>query len=143
MKAIQLKPGAVQNSNLESNREPLYKRLPTHDEEGKFLSDFMMLMPGLRSLPAPLFETRLAVLHGLLEGQDDVVFADLNTPLNLLWVSVRTRKGVISEVSAKIRMQFPEAKLVGHTIIDKQTASSKPEPRLKGVRAKISALLGP
>lgn len=142
MKAIQLKPGLAQASGLRSNREPLYKRLPTHDEEGKFLSDFMMLIPGMRDLSASHYETRLRFLHALLEEHDDVVFADLNTPLNLLWISVRARHGVISEVSARIRNRFPEARLVGHTVADRQAGTSGKQGHLKAITTKVSALLG-
>lgn len=115
-KSIQLKPELPQDSRLVSNHEPLYKRLPTHDENGNFLSDFMMLIPGLRNLSAAQLQTRLGLLHTLLETHQDVVFADLNTPLNLLWVSVRTRHGVIAELAAEIRRQIPQARLVGHPV---------------------------
>ncbi len=142
MKRIQLKPDLPQRSGLQANHEPLYKRLPSHDEDGKFLSDFMMLIPGLRNLSAPHFNSRLTVLHGLLETHRDVVFADLNTPLNLLWISVRARHGVISEVSAEIRMHIPEARLVGHTVIDKPARSSSHQGHHKGLITKISTLLG-
>lgn len=105
------------DSRFESNHEPLYKRLPTHDENGNYLGDFMLLIPGLRGLPAALFQSRLSLLHTLLEAHPDVVFADLNTPLNLLWVSVRARHGVITDVAGEIRRQLPEARLVGHTVL--------------------------
>ncbi len=142
MKAIQLKPGLPQNSSLQSNRDPLYKRLPTHDEEGRFLSDFMMLIPGLRNLSTSHFETRVRFLHALLEGHDDVVFADLNTPLNLLWVSVKARHGVISEISREIRLHIPEAKLVGHTVAVRQAGAPRNRNRLKAITTRISVLLG-
>lgn len=141
MKAIQIKPAPPQSARLHSNREPLYKRLPTHDEEGRFLSDFMMLIPGLRNLSAPHFETRLTLLHALLDGHDDVVFADLNTPLNLLWVSVRVRDGVISDVSAEIRRRFPEAKLVGHTVADRRSRSAGNGNHLQAITTRMSSLL--
>ena len=141
MKAIQLKPDLPQDAGLRSNREPLYKRLPSRDEDGRLLCDFMMLMPGLRNLPAAQFETRLTLLHALLDGHDDVVFADLNTPLNLLWVSVRTRHGVITQVSAEIRSQFPEAKLVGHTVAERPPRSSGNQHKLKQLGSRISNLL--
>ena len=105
----------VRSPGMQANREPLYKRLPKRDENGNHLSDFMMLIPGLKKLSAPLFEARLSLLHSLLGEHKDVVFVDLNTPLNLLWVSVRARHGVISEVAAEIRQHIPEARLVGHT----------------------------
>ncbi len=117
MKIDRRKFTCVKSSSLEANDEPLYKRLPTHDENGNHLSDFMMLIPGLKKLPAVQLETRLELLHALLGGHDDVVFADLNTPLNLLWVSVRARHGVINELAAEIRRRIPEAKLVGHPVI--------------------------
>ncbi|NNC96606.1 MAG: hypothetical protein HKN88_00885, partial [Gammaproteobacteria bacterium] len=53
----------------------------------------------------------------VLGGHKDVVFADLNTPLSLLWVSVRARHGVIEELVAEIRLRIPEARLVGHTTL--------------------------
>lgn len=137
MKRIQLKPGLPEDFKLKSNHEPLYKRLPTHDEDGKFLCDFMMLIPGLRNLPAPQFEACLAVLHGLLRGQEDVVFADLNTPLNLLWVSVRARHGVISELAAEIRLRIPEARLVGHTLSGKQPPQSATRSESKSLGARL------
>lgn len=124
MKRIQLKPGLPEKTRLESNHEPLYKRLPTHDEDGNFLCDFMMLIPGLRSLSGSNFQARLAILHAVLAGHEDVVFADLNTPLNLLWVSVRARHGVIGELAAEIRFRIPEARLVGHTLSGEQLSRS-------------------
>ena len=112
---LQVRTGTLAGNRFEPNREPLYKRLPSRDENGKNLSDFMMLIPGLRNLPAARLDTRLSALHALLGAHRDVVFADLNTPLNLLWVSVRARHGVISEVAGEIRQCIPEARLVGHT----------------------------
>ena len=117
MKKLQVAAAAPGDSPFEPNREPLYKRLPTRDENGDFLSDFMMLFPGQRNLPAALLQSRLALLHGLLDAHPDVVFADMNTPLNLLWVSVRARHGVITDVAAEIRRHLPEARLVGHTVL--------------------------
>ena len=102
-----------------SNREPLYKRLPTHDENGRFLSDFMMLIPGLKHRTGQLLKIRLETIHAVLAGHDDVVFADLNAPLNLLWVSVKTRHGLINELVAEIRLHIPEARLVGHPAFGK------------------------
>lgn len=110
----QLKPEFSEYLRMESNHEQLYKRLPTHDESGNFLSDFMMLIPGLKKRPRQQIKSRLSILHAVLGSHEDVVFADLNAPLNLLWVSVKTRHGVISELSARIRQLIPEARLVGH-----------------------------
>ncbi|MDH3635097.1 MAG: hypothetical protein OES20_10360 [Gammaproteobacteria bacterium] len=110
----QIKPGLPQGFEMGSNHEPLYKRLPTHDENGQFLSDFMMLIPGLKHRTGQHLKIRLETIHTVLGGHDDVVFADLNAPLNLLWVSVKTRHGLINELVAEIRLHIPEARLVGH-----------------------------
>ena len=142
MKRIQLKPGLPENAQLEPNHEPLYKRLPTHDEDGKFLSDFMMLLPGLRNLSGPDYTIRLTLLHTLLGAHRDVVFADLNIRLNLLWVSVRARHGVISELAAEIRLRIPEARLIGHTIMDRAPVAAKPRGRFEGVRTSVRRYLG-
>jgi len=110
----QIKPGLPQGFEMGSNREPLYKRLPTHDENGQFLSDFMLLIPGLKHRTGQHLKIRLETIHAVLGSHDDVVFADLNAPLNLLWVSVRTRHGLINELVAEIRLHIPEVRLVGH-----------------------------
>ena len=129
-----MKPGGSglrRKLRLESNREPLYKRLPTHDADGNTLSDFMMLIPGLRNRPGATLELRLEGLHRLLDEHQDVVFADLNLPLNLLWVSVRSRHGIINELAASIRLQLPEARLVGHPAL---ALPSSPRARAGGGR---------
>jgi len=115
----QIKPGLRRDFEMESNESPLHERLPTCDENGKLLSDLMMLIPGLRNGSGRHFRTRLAILHAVLGSHRDVVFADLNAPLNLLWVSVRARHGVITELAAEIRFRIPEARLVGHTTAGK------------------------
>jgi hypothetical protein len=43
-----------------------------------------------------------------------VVFADLNLKLNVLWVSLKYRPGIMSEIVAALRAQAPEFKLVAH-----------------------------
>lgn len=98
----------------ESNREPLHKRLPGVDASGERPTDFMMLIPGLRNLAPALLDARLKLLQNLLQRHGGVLFVDLNLPLNLLWVSVSQRNGVINELSADIRRAIPEARLVGH-----------------------------
>lgn len=93
---------------------PLHERVPTRDESGRPLGDFMVLIPGLRERPGHEFASTLALLQSVLVGFSEVVFVDLNVPLNLLWVSVRPRPGVILELFGAVRMHLPEAKLVGH-----------------------------
>lgn len=94
--------------------EPLWQRAPTRDDEGRLLTHFMMLMPRLRSRTPQDIERTSLELHTLLSLHRDVVFADLNLKLNLLWVSLRPSPGAISELVAAIRPCVPEALLVAH-----------------------------
>ena len=99
--------------SIESH-QPLYERVPARDEYGRPLSDFMVLIPGLRERPGGEFQDMLARLQAVLVSFSEVVFVDLNVPLNLLCVSVRPRPGVILELFGAVKLQLPEAKLVGH-----------------------------
>ncbi len=105
-----LQPGL----NFEANHQPLYERVPPHDGYGRPLSDFMMLIPGLRELTDREFQNKVATLEAVLKQFHEVVFIDLNVPLNLLWVSVRAKPGVILDVATTVKCYVPEALLVGH-----------------------------
>jgi len=99
--------------SIEAN-QPLYQRVPVRDENGRPLSDFMIILPGLRERPRHEFAETLARLQAVLVSFSEVVFVDLNVPLNLLWVSVQSRHGVILELFGAVKLHLPEAKLVGH-----------------------------
>jgi hypothetical protein len=95
--------------------EPLRKRAPSHDENGKPLSDFMVLIPGLNRKPKLLVDEAIRDVHIVLTHfSDAVVFAEFNMKLNLLWVSIRPIQGIRLEIASAIREQVPEAKLVSH-----------------------------
>jgi hypothetical protein len=103
-----LKPG-----RLIEPCEPLWKRVPTRDEAGRALSDFMVLIPRLRQASAQRIDAVCGELQQVLEYYaDSVVFADLNLNLNLLWVSVRPRPGICLEMAAAVKHRVPEAMLV-------------------------------
>jgi len=93
---------------------PLWQLAPTRDSAGRRLTDFMMLIPRLRSRPRAEIERASRDIQAVLALHPDVVFADLNLKLNLLWVSLRPRQGAISELVAAIRLRVPEAVLVAH-----------------------------
>jgi len=93
---------------------PLWQLAPTRDTAGVRLTDFMMLIPRLHSRPRAEIERASRDIQAVLALHQDVVFADLNLKLNLLWVSLRPRPGAISELVAAIRLRVPEAVLVGH-----------------------------
>lgn len=92
---------------------PLWKRVPTKDESGKYLGDFMMIIPKLKTASTEHRKQTLDSLNAVLHRyQDAVVFADLNLKMNLLWISVKPIKGIIVEISSAIIESVPEAKLI-------------------------------
>ena len=95
--------------------EPLHRRAPAVDENGRALSDFMILIPGLRDLSRAGFQKTAAAISSVLARyQHAVVFAELNVRLNLLWVSIRPLDGIRFEIAGAMQELVPEAKLVTH-----------------------------
>ncbi len=95
--------------------EPLWKRAPSRDDEGRLLGDFMMLIPRLASAQVLRRERVYVELQAVFRHYSHLVrFADLNLRLNLLWISVDPAPGSIREVARAIRGRIPEAVLVGH-----------------------------
>lgn len=92
--------------------EPLCRIVPTRDADGKRLIDFMMLVPHLRDKPEIDRQATFGHIQRVLGRHTEVVFADINLKLNLLWVSLRHRPGVICEIVHAIRQRVPEAVLV-------------------------------
>lgn len=106
--------GSVAATLLE-NSAPLYKRAPREDEDGRPLSDFMMIIPQLRLLPPRVIEKKIARIQGVLESFTHiVVFADLNLKINVLWVIVRQSPGALVDLPLAISNVVPEALLVAH-----------------------------
>ncbi len=95
--------------------EPLWKRVPTRGEDGQPLSDFMMLIPGMRHWPGQRQRSALEAIYDVLnQYRNVVVFADMNVRLNVLWVSVRAVPGICMELPIALRARVPQAKLVTH-----------------------------
>ena len=97
---------------IHQNNEPLYKRAPTLDENGKPYVDFMLLIPGLNKVSTPELKAKMAGLQAVLINYSEVVFADLNMRLNILWVSIKPKVGLIQRITVDIQQRVPEAKLV-------------------------------
>ena len=93
--------------------EPLHQRAPTHDEFGKPVSDFMMLLPGLKTAPQSELRQTAATLQAVLDDYKEVLFADLNVARNVLWVSVRPIPQIIPKIVGAIQKAVPEALVVG------------------------------
>lgn len=96
-----------------SPAEPLWQRVPTRDDEGRLLGDFMMIIPQLNSLSTPKLQKIIDKLDKLLcLYQQSVVFADLNLKMNVLWISHKQHHGLGLELAAAIHACIPEARLV-------------------------------
>lgn len=92
---------------------PLWQRVPTTDSDGTYLSDFMMIIPGLKKRSSSYRSKILdAVIEVLQRYEGVVVFADLNMKLNVLWVSLRPVEGMCLEISTAIKVAVPESLLV-------------------------------
>lgn len=94
--------------------QPLWRIVPTRDENGRLLTDFMMLIPRLKEKSLAEVERTSGYIRSVLTLHSEVVFADLNLALNLLWVSLRPKQGAMAEISAAIRVLVPEAVLVAN-----------------------------
>ncbi len=96
-----------------SPAQPLWKRVPARGEDGRPLSDFMMLVPRLKTRSK---DETLAIVEAIQRVlglyAHAVVFADLNPKLNLLWVSVKPIPGIMLELAAAINAVVPESRLV-------------------------------
>ena len=102
----------VDQNVLEPGR-PLWQRVPTRDADGRYLSDFMMLIPKIGSWPDGRRQRVYLELEQVFNRFDDsVVFADLNLKLNLLWVSMRPGNGGCLTLAAAVKERIPEAVLV-------------------------------
>jgi len=95
--------------------QPLRKRAPAVDENGRALSDFMIIIPNLRKRSEQRIQQTMQDIHRVLAGFDDtVVFAELNLRLNLLWVSIRPITGIRDDIAQALRVVIPDARLVSH-----------------------------
>lgn len=114
---------AIVSSNLPKPRlelqpaEPLWKRVPTRDDDGGLLSDFMMLIRGLNKQSHTRMQSIIDdIEHTLSLYGNTVFYADLNLKLNLLWVSVRAVPGICLELPTAINMRVPEAVLIANKV---------------------------
>jgi len=107
------KSDALRHTLELSPNTPLWQRVPTKDESGKYLGDFMMVIPKLKTASSEHRKKTLDAINLVLTRyQDVVVFADLNMKMNLLWISIKPKKGMFSEIPAAIIESVPEAKLI-------------------------------
>lgn len=97
--------------------DPLWKRAPSRLPDGEPVGDFMMLIPGLGSAgPARQQDCLSRVQRALLSCGDDVVFADFNARINVLWISHRCRRGITLEILEQLQAEVPEARLIANQV---------------------------
>ena len=95
--------------------EPLRKRAPVVDDQGKPLIDFMMIIPGLKRMPTLMVNRAMNDIHLVLSRHTNaVVFAEFNTRLSLLWVSLRPIQGIRLQIANEVRTLVPGARLISH-----------------------------
>ncbi len=95
--------------------EPLWQRVPIRTAAGEFAADFMMLITRFNRLHQRKQREILQTIHEILKSYSEIViFADLNTRINLLWISHKPRPGIGLELAAVIHDYVPEAKLISH-----------------------------
>lgn len=105
------------NNSLKRNTlqqaEPLWKRAPTRDNSGQPYHDFMMLIPGLRHFDKVLRVEIINKISEILKQYDcDIILADLNLKMNVLWVTVNPKPGLCVEIAALLHHYIPQAKLI-------------------------------
>lgn len=94
--------------------EPLYKLVPTRDENGISFVDFMLIIPKLKKKPKDYIDRTLKDIQMVLSRySQDVVFANMDLKINCLWISHRPVPGLCKELTSAIRQYVPEAMLVG------------------------------
>ena len=99
-----------------SPAEPLWKLVPTHDEDGGPVSDLLMIIPKLKTRPEPYIKDTLANIEfSLIQFNDEILFANLDMKLNTLWISFKAVPGIYGKIVSTLRINVPNAVLVGDT----------------------------
>ncbi|MEE9447105.1 MAG: hypothetical protein V3V09_04045 [Arenicellales bacterium] len=106
------KPRLAGQFSIYQNSEPLHVRVPKADEFGRPYADFMLLIPKLNKANTQTIKLKLATMQAVLMKHSDIVFADLNLKINVLWVSYTPKRGLIRAVVTELQRHIPEAKLI-------------------------------
>lgn len=112
MNLVQLAGNIPSSGAVMEAGTPLWQIVPTRGADGRPLGDYMMLIPRLSNRPQHIIDATLRNLQKALAPCPDVVFVNYNLKLNVLWVSVNCRHGLILELVTSIQNLVPEAKLV-------------------------------
>ncbi len=94
--------------------EPLWKSVPTRDEDGGPVSDILMIIPKLKNRPEQYIKNTLADIEfSLKQFSNEILFANVDMKLNTLWVSFKAVPGVYTDIISTLKINIPEAVLVG------------------------------
>lgn len=123
----------------------MWRLAPTRQDDGRPVADFMMLVPGLGQR-APNERDRVSELirEACAGYGEQVVFADVNYRINVLWVSTEASPGLAGRVAEDIRRRVPEALLVGGHLQPTSLPTTVDGPRavlqswLRGMRRRIA-----
>jgi hypothetical protein len=93
---------------------PLWRIAPTRGDDGRGVADFMMLIPRLAQRSAlERGHVEQAVREVCESYRGQVVFAEINYRINVLWVSIEPVPGLARRVARSVRDRVPDALLVG------------------------------
>ena len=98
--------------------KPLWQRVPQRTDAGELVSDFMMILSGLKQLGSVQKQKVYDTLYRVLQMYDaDILLAEVNTKLSTLWISHKPRPGLGAEIAAMIHHHVPQAKLISQRFV--------------------------
>jgi hypothetical protein len=113
MKPLDRKASRDPSGILRYPATPLWSRVPTRDENGKSLIDFMILLRGFSKKPA---HRQQDIIHEIeqvcRDYRDWIVFVELNARINTLWFSCRPIQNAMTHISYSLVSRVPEAVLI-------------------------------
>ena len=94
----------------------LWRYVPVKDSKNQAYCDVMLLLPGIKKNRDLQVMIRQQLQETLEAFGDQVLFADLNLRLGIVWVTVVPEPGLCSDVADAIRQRVEGARIVGNYI---------------------------
>ncbi len=121
---------------------PLWKWAPCRDASGKPYFYFMMLIPGLKQMDQAGLEHIMIKLKSSLRAFENVVvYVDLNTRLNLLWVTTKPIPHVSRHIMQAIQFEIPGAKIVAGDFNPESMTEKSTPPLLVKLKRRVKRTL--
>ena len=97
---------------------PLWKRVPTRTDAGELASDFIMILSGIKQLGLTQKQLVYDKLYQVLKTYAaDILLAEVNTHMNILWISHKPRPGLGTEIATMVHHHVPQAKLISERFV--------------------------